>query len=39
MWRVSWYGSYSEFCRCFDSEEEAREFYNSLTAKKKEIYK
>lgn len=39
MRRVSWYGSYCEFCKCFDNKEEAEKFYNSLgkNAEKKYI--
>lgn len=38
MWRVNWFGSFCEFCNCFNSKEEAEKFYNSLTVKHKEIY-
>lgn len=40
FWRVYWCGLYCEFYSCFDTEEEARKFYNSLGKKcNKQIYK
>lgn len=38
MWRVSWSGSFSEFCRTFETEEEARAFFASVIGKNKKLY-
>lgn len=38
MWRVSWSGSFSEFCRTFETEEEAMAFFASVTGKNKKLY-
>lgn len=40
MWKVCWYGSFCEFCRTFETKEEAERFYKSLGKNaKKELYK
>jgi len=38
MWRVSWSGSFSEFYRTFETETEARKFFDSVIGKNKKLY-
>lgn len=38
MWRVSWSGSFLEFRRTFETEEEARVFFASVIGKNKKLY-
>lgn len=39
MWRVDWFGNYSEFSKTFSTKEEAKKFYNNLVTSRKTLYK